>query len=253
MYANKVVLANSARLSMLELRHLELDLYASNSRQVAFKGVLIAAIGWSGLIYTKKDYYQLADPYFAHAYPVVMMLIVGYSFLTVVQFNLIAMAAPGLALRGPDGSVHLAVEGMIIEYRAATRWFAQSVLSTLLGLVAYAWSGGEYRPLYAKLSLTALALAFSLLLYAQATHVARQFAPSAVYAGAFYPDEFGRGEGAAELLVGMERAGQPAQPAAAAVASASAETARGARRREPAAAPAGAPARRPRLRMGPLW
>lgn len=189
MYANKVVLANSARVSMLELRHLELDLYTNNSRNIAFKAVLIGAIGWSGLVYTKKDYYQLADSVFLHIYPAALMMNVGYSFLTVVQFNLIALAAPGLALRGPDGSVHLAVEGMLIEYRRATHWFAQSIVWTLLTLLVYAWSGDTYRPFYNKLGLTCLAIVGMVLIYAQARHVAKQFSTSTVYSGSFYPED----------------------------------------------------------------
>jgi hypothetical protein len=189
LYANKVALANSARLSMLELRHLELDLYTNNARNIAIKAVLIGAIGWSALIYTKKDYYQLADPVFLHLYPIACMVNVAYSLLTVVQFNLIALMAPGLALRGPDGSVHLAVEGMMIEYRRATHFFGMSVLWTFLILLTYSWCGAAYRPLYNKIVLTALSVGSAYIILAQSRTVARQFSSPTVYTGSFYPHE----------------------------------------------------------------
>mmetsp|Transcript_19241 Transcript_19241/g.44941 ORF Transcript_19241/g.44941 Transcript_19241/m.44941 type:complete len:232 (+) Transcript_19241:43-738(+) len=189
LFTNMVALANAARLNMLELRHLELDLYTTNARSIAVKAVLIGAIGWSALVYTKKDYYQLADQWFLHIYPAVGMLVVGYSLLAVVQFNLIALMAPGLALRGPDGSVHLAVEGLMIEYRAATYWFAQSIFWTVMLLLVYAWGAGIYRTQYAKISLTVVAGGAILAIFVQTRSIARQFAASSVVSGAFYPHD----------------------------------------------------------------
>jgi len=190
LFTNMVALANAARLNMLELRHLELDLYTTNARSIAVKAVLVGAIGWSSLIYSNpQDYYKLADQWFQHVYPVICLLVVGYSLLAVVQFNLIALMAPGLALRGPDGSVHLAVEGLMIEYRAATYWFAQSIFWTVMLLLVYAWSAGAYRPQYAKISLTVVAGGAILAIFVQTRSIARQFAASSVVSGAFYPHD----------------------------------------------------------------
>lgn len=44
--------------------------------------------------------------------------------------TLLSMMGPGLALRGPDGSMHPAVDGMVIEYNTAYICF-------VLGLVAF--------------------------------------------------------------------------------------------------------------------
>mmetsp|Transcript_1847 Transcript_1847/g.4606 ORF Transcript_1847/g.4606 Transcript_1847/m.4606 type:complete len:215 (+) Transcript_1847:47-691(+) len=172
LFTNMVALANAARLNMLELRHLELDLYTTNARSIAV-----------------KDYYKLADQWFQHVYPVICLLVVGYSLLAVVQFNLIALMAPGLALRGPDGSVHLAVEGLMIEYRAATYWFAQSIFWTVMLLLVYAWGAGIYRTQYAKISLTVVAGCAMLAIFVQTRIIARQFSASNVVSGAFYPHD----------------------------------------------------------------
>ena len=51
------------------------------------------------------------------AYLVVTTLIMGLELLTVVNATLCAILGPGLALRGPDGSMHTAVAGMMTHYR----------------------------------------------------------------------------------------------------------------------------------------
>ena len=41
----------------------------------------------------------------------------GLQLVTVVTTTLLSMLSPGLALRGPDGSMHTAVAGMMTHYR----------------------------------------------------------------------------------------------------------------------------------------
>jgi hypothetical protein len=189
LYATKVQLANAARLSMLEIRQLELALYTSNARNIAVKAVLLLGIGFSGLIYTKKDYFQLAGTEFQTVYAMINMLIVLYSLLCVVQFNLIALMGPGLALRGPDGAVHLAIEGMMIEYRVASRWFAQATISSIILLSVYAFSGGVYRPRYFKVGMLAIGVAFLFAVITRASSIAREFRAREIFMGSFYPDD----------------------------------------------------------------
>jgi hypothetical protein len=42
-----------------------------------------------------------------------------------------AMLGPGLALRGPEGSMHIAVEGMMVEYRVCFLFFVAGARSPL--------------------------------------------------------------------------------------------------------------------------
>lgn len=39
----------------------------------------------------------------------------GLQLVTVITTTLISMLSPGLALRGPDGSMHAAVDGMVLH------------------------------------------------------------------------------------------------------------------------------------------
>ena len=56
--------------------------------------------------------------------------------IAVLNTALLSMMGPGLALRGPDGSVHPAVEGMI-EYQSA-------YLNFVLGLIAFHFSAALF-------------------------------------------------------------------------------------------------------------
>ena len=57
--------------------------------------------------------------------------------VAVMSTTLLSMMGPGLALRGPDGSVHPAVDGMMEEYRSA-------YLNFLLGLIAFHFSAALF-------------------------------------------------------------------------------------------------------------
>ena len=53
--------------------------------------------------------------------------------------TLLSMLGPGLALRGPDGSMHTAVDGMVDEYRTAFYTFLFGMLATLAAGAFYVW------------------------------------------------------------------------------------------------------------------
>lgn len=189
LYASKVALANQARINMLNMRYLELSLYTNSVRNLAVKCVLLGAIGWSGIVYTKKDLYQLAEIYFMHAYPICLYFVFGYSVVAVSSFNLIALMAPGLALRGPDGSVHLAVEGMMIEYRTATGYFGKAMVWVFVTYIVYAWSAGGYRPLYTEVSIMFVACLGLFVMVSQSRIDVKEFSSGDVAMGSFYQED----------------------------------------------------------------
>ena len=72
-------------------------------------------------------------------YLVVTTLIMGLELLTVVNATLCAILGPGLALRGPDGSMHNAVNGMMTHYKFTFACFTCGLLCFHLSALLYAW------------------------------------------------------------------------------------------------------------------
>jgi hypothetical protein len=55
--------------------------------------------------------------------------------------TVIAMLGPGLALRGQGGSMHTAVDGMLLEFNVVSRLFHVLIYFFLLSALALSWSG----------------------------------------------------------------------------------------------------------------
>jgi len=185
LYADKVALANRARLRMLEIREKEIDLYTTNSRTISTANTMLAGIGYTALVYTKMGYYQNAGWFTQYLYPVTLAILISFSLLSLFVLTLTIMLGPGLALRGPDGSVHIAVEAIMVEYRTGCFYFGCGVIALHLVVVTYAWGG--FPMLASKLALTALMLISITLIFFQARVVARRFYVHEVHSGAFYP------------------------------------------------------------------
>jgi hypothetical protein len=59
--------------------------------------------------------------------------------ISVMNTTLLAMMGPGLALRGPEGSMHPAVDGMRIEYQTTYTCFVLGIVSLTVSLGLYGW------------------------------------------------------------------------------------------------------------------
>ena len=77
-------------------------------------------------------------------YLVVTTLIMGLELLTVVNATLCAILGPGLALRGPDGSMHNAVNGMMTHYKFTFACFTCGLLCFHISALLYAWMQFEW-------------------------------------------------------------------------------------------------------------
>mmetsp|Transcript_12375 Transcript_12375/g.28921 ORF Transcript_12375/g.28921 Transcript_12375/m.28921 type:complete len:215 (+) Transcript_12375:63-707(+) len=182
LFADKAALTNRARQRMIEIRERELNLYARNSRVIATKATLLCGIANAGLLYVKQPYYQLASPFIKVVYPLVLTLLLGFSMLSLMNFNLISMLGPGLALRGPDGSVHVAIEYIALEYKTASFFFLMAVLCLHLVVLAYAWAGRLL--IVTRLMLTALTIYSLYAIFHTSLLTAQQFHISQVLARA---------------------------------------------------------------------
>jgi len=195
--ADKAALANRARVRMLEIRERELELYVRNSRAVGFQCAALAGAAYTALIYTKFPYFRHEGTWGEACYLFCLTCLLGVSMLALLILVMVAMLGPGLALRGPDGSVHVALEHLGRDYRTALFFFAVAIAIFHVLLVAYAF--GDFDLLVTKLGLTACAAASLGSICSQTGRLYRTFSSAEVYSGAFAEGVDPTGESGKEL------------------------------------------------------
>ena len=108
---------------------------SQNCLAVGTQAALLAGFAYSGLT-------QVAIPLDAEYVLKLLYLLVTTTamcleLIAVMNTTLLSMMGPGLALRGPDGSMHPAVDGMMEEYQGA-------YLNFVLGLIAFHFSAAPF-------------------------------------------------------------------------------------------------------------
>jgi hypothetical protein len=135
LYADKRALETNLKVSLLAIREKELNYYTQNALAVGTQAALLAGFAYSGLT-------QVAIPLDSEyvlklLYLLVTTTAMSLELLAVMNTTLLSMLGPGLALRGPDGSMHPAVDGMMEEYQAA-------YLNFVLGLIFFHFSAALF-------------------------------------------------------------------------------------------------------------
>ena len=72
-------------------------------------------------------------------YLCVTTMAMGFELIAVLNSTLCSMLGPGLALRGPDGSMHRAVDGLMMEYRLTFLFFTLGLIFFHLSALLFAW------------------------------------------------------------------------------------------------------------------
>jgi hypothetical protein len=143
LWADKRALETNLKLSLLQIRERELNFYTNNCMSIATVSSLLAGFAYAALMpgISLGDATGVA----AHSYVVRLLYLIcaisalGFQLITVVSATLLSMLGPGLALRGPDGSMHTAVDGMVNEYRNAFYTFLFGMIATLAAGLFYCW------------------------------------------------------------------------------------------------------------------
>jgi len=187
LYADKRALETNLKVNLLAIREKELNYYTQNCLAVGTQSALLAGFAYSGLT-------QVAIPHdrsypLKLAYLLVTTTAMCFELIAVLNTTLLSMMGPGLALRGPDGSMHPAVDGMMFEYRTA-------YYSFVLGLVFFHFSAALFSWLIyvhwlVSFSVT-LFIIFSLWLlyrYAQRVYLRFQLPKEEVVTGRFLSEE----------------------------------------------------------------
>jgi len=137
LFADKNALRTQLKVNMLRIRERELLYYTNNCLAISTSAALLAGFAWYGL--TEVPFDSNANAVTQTLYLIVTTLIMGLELLTVVNATLCAILGPGLALRGPDGSMHNAVQGMMTHYRFTLACFTVGLICFMLSALLYAW------------------------------------------------------------------------------------------------------------------
>lgn len=133
LYADKRLLETELNVSLLAIRERELLLYTENLRQIATGSALLFGFAYSAvtLPYSKDrgylQYLERDTPWVDGLHGIIAFLAMVLDGLALYGATTCAMLGPGLALRGPDGSMDRAVEGLALEYRSAFVYYMGSI------------------------------------------------------------------------------------------------------------------------------
>jgi hypothetical protein len=146
--AQKAALQNRVRVRLQGIRELELTLYTRSCHQLATVASVLSGLSWFGIVYRPMRNHGLGG----HeglggsgregAYLVLLCVSLGLAIQCSLVASLVAMLGPGLALRGPDGAVPVAIDGMRAFYKLALLLLLCAVLALHGALVAFVWASG---------------------------------------------------------------------------------------------------------------
>ena len=165
--ARKQALENTLRQRLVTIRQNELEYYTSNCRSIGDAAALISGLAYSGIRYhylmERNHNYQLStgDSLEECLFLSLLSVTLGCGLQTVFLSTLLALLAPQLALRGPDGSLHDAVEGMHQWNSVVLAFFMTSLM--LLQLSAFSFMYGHAQLGFYCRSVLCAAISISLL------------------------------------------------------------------------------------------
>jgi len=136
LYADKRNLEGHLQVALLRIRNKELQFYADNLGAIGTQAALLSGFAYNAIIMTAfpPDANEVLKSCFLLATTCSMSL----ELMTVGASMIAAIQGPGLALRGTDGSMHRAVDGMLIEYKIAFLLFATGLCLFILAALLFA-------------------------------------------------------------------------------------------------------------------
>ena len=117
LYADKQALETDLKVSLLSIRERELNLYATNCRSIGTQAALLAGFAYGGCCLASYFFPDESSGISRAVYLVVTTCAMDLNVAALLASTVCAMLGPGLALRGPDGSMEQAVEGLALEFR----------------------------------------------------------------------------------------------------------------------------------------
>ena len=151
LHADKKNLESDFRVRMLHIREKELMFFVRNCQNMANLAALIACMAQSGLIFTKYIDFNLCGQGLVNlhskellcaefTYPIAIFITMGLCLLCMWVSMLVSLLAPGLALRGPDGSMHECVRMIGEEYEYALAILACALAMFFVSAILWSWA-----------------------------------------------------------------------------------------------------------------
>jgi len=137
LYADKRALETNLQVSLLKIREKELQFYTQNCIAIGTQAALLSGFAYNGII--QVDIPSDASDWLKTCYLCVTTMAMGFELIAVLNSTLCSMLGPGLALRGPDGSMHRAVDGLMLEYRLTFLFFTMGLIAFHLSALLFAW------------------------------------------------------------------------------------------------------------------
>ena len=188
LFADKAALENRTKVRLLSIRERELTLYTNNCRTVGTVSALMAGIAYSALIYTKMAYFHDSSQLSQFLYVIGLTVCMCLSLSNVLGTTMLTMLGPGKALRGPDGSMHAAVDGMLNAFEEIAIAQHLTIYTFMLTTIFYAW-GAASPSIITSTLLTTLVGGLTYIMYIQSGIVERAFPMRSIplVSGAFFP------------------------------------------------------------------
>jgi len=137
LYADKRALETNLQVSLLKIRDKELQFYTQNCIAIGTQAALLSGFAYNGII--QVDIPSESSDWLKTAYLCVTTSAMGFELIAVLNSTLCSMLGPGLALRGPDGSMHRAVDGLMLEYRLTFLFFTMGLVAFHVSALLFAW------------------------------------------------------------------------------------------------------------------
>ena len=135
LYADKQALETDLKVSLLAIRDRELNFYVQNLRSIATQAGVMSGFAYATV--TSATGMAHHGDWQAVLFLLVTTIAMDLNIFALGAATWCSMLGPGLALRGPDGAMDKAVEGLALEYRNIFLAFAFGITFFLLSAVVF--------------------------------------------------------------------------------------------------------------------
>jgi len=176
LHADKQALERQFYKQGLDIYNRELVFFTNSSTAVATQGALLLGFAYYGVsnltLLRGSDGNDVFAPMESLFY-IASVLALTLQMFVLAQSLILVVSGENLALRGPEGSMHRAVDGMRGERTVIFLAFGAGLVSLLMAVIGLAWSKIEH-PAVPSI-MTTVILAFFCLLYHHYSRITKKF------------------------------------------------------------------------------
>jgi hypothetical protein len=139
--ADKRDLQNSLKVSLLQIEEKELNYYTQNCMTVGTQAALLAGFAFAAIIEDRFTAVAADSQKIVQSgWYIVTTIAMALQILTLIKSMQLSILGPGLALRGPEGSMTRALVAMRLEYKHVHRLFYTGLCAFLISVGIYGWA-----------------------------------------------------------------------------------------------------------------